>query len=152
MTPPSTKQQQQQQQRLEFQKDINSHSIFISRIPDETTPDEIESFFHSTGTINRVTILYDHQTGKPKGYAYVEYQDSQGSQNAIEQLNGQMFKGKQLKVQAKRMNLPGFGRSGSRGTGGGGGGGGGGGFRSGKGDGKGDGKRGGMVQEKAEVE
>lgn len=63
----------------------------------EATPDELQSHFEACGTINRVTILCDKFTGLPKGYAYIEFADKDGAENALA-LDNSPFKGRQLKV------------------------------------------------------
>ncbi|KAJ3077441.1 hypothetical protein HK102_005232 [Quaeritorhiza haematococci] len=70
------------------------------------------------GTINRVTILCDKWTGHPKGYAYVEFADPLLVGNALV-LNDSFFKGRLIKVNAKRANVPGLAARGrGRGRGG----------------------------------
>lgn len=83
------------------------------------TPEEIQQHFMSCGTINRVTILCDKFTGHPKGYAYVEFSDPSLVANAMA-MNESLFRGRLIKVTAKRTNLPGLaarGRGRGRGRG-----------------------------------
>lgn len=83
------------------------------------TPEEIQQHFMSCGTINRVTILCDKFTGHPKGYAYVEFSDPSLVSNAMA-MNESLFRGRLIKVTAKRTNLPGLaarGRGRGRGRG-----------------------------------
>ncbi|KAI4342287.1 hypothetical protein MLD38_026927 [Melastoma candidum] len=62
--------------------------------------------FHSCGTVNRVTIRSDNY-GQPKGYAYVEFLEPEAAQEAL-LLNESELHGRQLKVTAKRTNVPGM--------------------------------------------
>lgn len=89
------------------------------------TPEDIQAHFSSCGTINRVTILCDKYSGQPKGFAYIEFADSALVANAV-LLDESTLKGRQLKVTAKRTNVPTFllrgrgrgrGRAGFRGRG-----------------------------------
>ncbi|XP_047159974.1 polyadenylate-binding protein 2-like [Vigna umbellata] len=70
------------------------------------TPEEVQQHFQSCGTVNRVTIRTD-KFGQPKGYAYVEFLEVQAVQEALS-LNESELHGRQLKVTAKRTNIPGM--------------------------------------------
>lgn len=58
--------------------------------------EDVQQHFQSCGTVNRVTILTD-KFGHPKGFAYVEFVETDGAQNAI-LLNESELHGRQLKV------------------------------------------------------
>ena len=82
-------------------------------------PEDLQEHFKDCGVVNRVTILCDKFTGHPKGFAYVEFADKEDVSNALA-LDESMFKGRQIKVTAKRTNLPTFmvrGRGRGRGRG-----------------------------------
>jgi len=98
----------------ENKEEADGRSIYIGNVDYSTTPVELQQHFSSCGTINRVTILCDKFTG-PKGYAYVEFADKDSVTNAL-LLNETLFKGRQLKVSAKRSNVPGL-AAGMRGRG-----------------------------------
>ncbi|RDX89393.1 Polyadenylate-binding protein 3, partial [Mucuna pruriens] len=70
------------------------------------TPEEVQQHFQSCGTVNRVTIRTD-KFGQPKGYAYVEFLETDAVQEAL-LLNESELHGRQLKVTAKRTNIPGI--------------------------------------------
>lgn len=70
------------------------------------TPEEVQQHFQSCGTVNRVTIRTD-KFGQPKGYAYVEFLQSEAVQEALH-LNESELHGRQLKVTVKRTNVPGM--------------------------------------------
>jgi polyadenylate-binding protein 2 len=122
----------QQDSRLqqEDREDVDSRSIFVGNVDYSATPQEIQAHFQSCGSINRVTILCEKYTGKPKGYAYVEFKEPSLVAQALV-LNESIFKGRNIKVTPKRTNIPGM----SRGRGGFRGGGRGGGFMGGRGGG-----------------
>lgn len=68
---------------------------------------EIEQFFaDSDCKVNAITILKDNLTRQPKGLCYVEFENVDVAQNAL-QLNGTLFKGRQITIQPKRTNVPG---------------------------------------------
>ncbi|GFY94031.1 RNA-binding (RRM/RBD/RNP motifs) family protein [Actinidia rufa] len=70
------------------------------------TPEEVQQHFQSCGAVNRVTILTD-KFGQPKGFAYVEFVEVEAVQEAL-LLNASELHGRQLKVMAKRTNVPGM--------------------------------------------
>ncbi|CAN8073274.1 unnamed protein product [Agarophyton chilense] len=91
--------------------DADSRSIYVGNVDYSATVEELSKYFEECGTINRVTIITHKPTGAPKGYAYVEFKDQHAVQNALI-LNEAMFKGRQLKITAKRTNVPGLTRGG----------------------------------------
>jgi len=95
----------------------DSRSIYVGNVDYSASPEEIQAHFQSCGTINRVTILCDKFTGHPKGYAYVEFAEPVFVQHAMV-LNDSLFRGRLIKVTAKRTNIPGFNRGRGRGRGG----------------------------------
>lgn len=52
------------------------HSIYVGQVDYSTTPEELLAHFESCGTVERVTIVCDKFTGRPKGFAYLEFQVS----------------------------------------------------------------------------
>ncbi|KAI8927624.1 hypothetical protein BC831DRAFT_398382 [Entophlyctis helioformis] len=97
-------------------EDVDSRSIYIGNVDYSSTPEDLQAHFTSCGIINRVTIICDKFTGHPKGYAYLEFADVGSVNNAVS-LNESMFKGRLIKVVAKRTNVPGMnfrGRGGRR--------------------------------------
>ncbi|KAJ3332717.1 cytoplasmic RNA-binding protein [Blyttiomyces sp. JEL0837] len=95
-------------------EEVDARSIYVGNVDYSSTPEEIQAHFQSCGTINRVTILCDKWTGQPKGFAYVEFADPSVVSNALA-LNESLFKGRLIKVTAKRTNVPTFMRGGARG-------------------------------------
>ncbi len=77
--------------------DVDSRSVYVGQVDYESTPEELQAHFQSCGTINRVTIICDKFTGRPKGYAYVEFESVEGAETAVS-LNESIFRGRQLKV------------------------------------------------------
>ena len=92
-------------QTFASKQDVDSRSVYVGGVDFSATPEELQTHFQSCGTILRITILCDKLTGRPKGHAYVEFADAAAVANAI-MLNDSLFKGRQLKVTAKRTNVP----------------------------------------------
>ncbi|XP_073143239.1 polyadenylate-binding protein 1-like [Henckelia pumila] len=87
-------------------EEVDSRSIYVGNVDYACTPEEVQQHFQSCGTVNRVTILTD-KFGQPKGFAYVEFVEIEAVQNAV-LLNESELHGRQLKVSAKRTNVPGM--------------------------------------------
>jgi len=92
----------------------DGRSVYVGNVDYGATPEEIQGHFQACGTINRVTILCDKFTGHPKGYAYVEFSEPEHIDAAVA-LDNSLFRGRLIKVTAKRTNVPGFGRGRGRG-------------------------------------
>jgi RNA recognition motif-containing protein len=118
-------------------------NIYVGNIPFQVTEGDIEEAFGAFGSVNSVKIITDHETGKSKGFGFVEMDEDDEARAAIEALNDSYLEGRALKVNEARPRNSGGG--GGAGGGGnfrprnnfGGGGGGGGGYRGGGGGGGG---------------
>ncbi|XP_021752850.1 polyadenylate-binding protein 2-like [Chenopodium quinoa] len=91
---------------LANKEEVDARSVFVGNVDYACTPEEVQQHFQSCGTVNRVTILTD-KFGQPKGFAYVEFVEQDGVQQAL-QLNESELHGRQLKVLPKRTNVPGM--------------------------------------------
>ena len=92
---------------MEDKIDVDTRSIWVGNVDYGATAEELEAHFHGCGSINRVTILCDKFSGHPKGFAYVEFTDKDSVQTA-QALDESLFRGRQIKVCAKRTNRPGI--------------------------------------------
>ena len=118
-----------------------SMKLYVGNIDFQTSEYDLEQLFGKSGTVNSANIIADRETGRSRGFGFVEMSSQEEGQNAISQLNGKEVDGRELKVnEAKPQDK----RSGGGGGGGRGGygGGGGGGSRGGYGGGGGGGYRG----------
>jgi RNA recognition motif-containing protein len=127
-----------------------SSKVFVGNLEFNITKDEVQGLFEQAGEIRDVFLPSDRETGRPRGFAFVEYANDADAAKAIEQFNGHELKGRALRVNAAedRPARPGGGGGGRPSYGGGGGGGyngggGGGGYGGGGGGGYGGGGGGG---------
>ncbi|KAI0092814.1 hypothetical protein BDY19DRAFT_903561 [Irpex rosettiformis] len=74
----------------------DSRSIFVGNVDYSSTPEEIQQHFQACGVINRVTILCDKFTGHPKGFAYVEFADTEAVDTAVA-MDNSLFRGRLIK-------------------------------------------------------
>ena len=105
-------------------------NIFVGNVDFGATEDSIRALFEPYGTVERVSLMKDRDTGRSRGFAFVEMTDAGEADRAIEGLNGTMVGGRALNVNEARQRV-------ERGGGGSGGGGGRGGPRRGGGGGGG---------------
>jgi RNA recognition motif-containing protein len=117
--------------------------LYVGNLPYTADEQMIRGFFESGGRqVTQVKIVTDRDTGRPRGFAFVEMADGNMAQSAINELNGQNLGGRTIVVNEAREPQRGGGGGGGRGGGGRGGGGYGGGGGGGYGDGGGGGGRG----------
>jgi len=76
--------------------------LFVGNLPYDATEDEIKSHFSSVGNLSYVFVPIDRETGKKRGFAFVEFADEAQAQEAIRQFNNQPFKGRPLAVNEAR--------------------------------------------------
>jgi RNA recognition motif-containing protein len=74
-------------------------SIFVAKLDFNTTDEELKSLFERHGKVNRVTIAKDRETGKPRGFAFVEMPNEQEAEAAIEALDNSSVNGRTIAVK-----------------------------------------------------
>jgi hypothetical protein len=78
-------------------EEADARSIYVGNVDYGATPEELQLHFQSCGTVNRVTILTD-RTGNPKGYAYIEFLETDAVENAC-LLDNSELRGRHIKVR-----------------------------------------------------
>jgi len=94
--------------------------LYVGNLPYSATEDGLKNHFASAGSVASVKIIIDRETGRSKGFGFVEMDSEDGAQAAVSQLDGQEFEGRSLRVseakpQPERESRGGFGGGGSRG-------------------------------------
>lgn len=84
-------------------------NIFVGNLSYQTTQDDLHAAFATYGSVERVNIVTDRDTGQPRGFAFVEMTESQAAQTAISQLNGAELHGRTLNVNEARPKPTGGG-------------------------------------------
>jgi cold-inducible RNA-binding protein len=93
-------------------------NIFVGNLNFQTTQEELQAAFASYGTVERVSIVTDRDSGQPRGFAFVEMTDRTAAETAIAQLNGADLNGRALNVnEARPKPQGGSGGGGNRGGG-----------------------------------
>lgn len=98
-------------------------NIFVGNLSFNTNEDELRQLFESYGQVDRVSILTDRETGRSRGFGFVEMSSNEDGEKAIAALNGSQVGGRTINVnearpKAERVGGGGGGRD--RGHGGGG--------------------------------
>lgn len=104
-----------------------STKLYVGNLSFQTSSSDLEELFSQYGTVHSAQVLADRETGRSRGFGFVEMSSGDEAQAAIDNLHDREFQGRRLTVNEARPPAP---RSGGGGGGGGYGGGGGGGGRS----------------------
>ena len=76
--------------------------LFVGNLPYSATEADIRQHFGTVGDPMQIVIPTDRDTGRPRGFAFVDYDDRGVAERAIQQLHGQPFKGRPLSVSEAR--------------------------------------------------
>ena len=98
-------------------------NLYVGNLPHSTTEPELRGLFEAHGAVERVSIVTDRDTGRAKGFGFVEMTGDAEAERAISSLNGQELDGRNLTINEARPKEDRGGFGGGRGNGGGGGGG-----------------------------
>lgn len=100
--------------------------LYVGNLSFQTSNDDLKQLFSQAGTVESATIVEDRDTGRSRGFGFVEMSTKEEGEAAIAQFNGQEFAGRALTVNEARPREDRGGRGGGGGYGGNRGGGGGG--------------------------
>lgn len=80
-------------------------SIYVGNLPFSATEEEVSGLFSQFGDVLSVKIVADRETGRPRGFAFVDMDDADAD-NAIKALEGHQMDGRALKVNEARPKAP----------------------------------------------
>ncbi len=89
--------------------------LYVGNLPYSTTEQTLREAFAKAGTVTTANVIVDRDTGQSKGFGFVEMASDQEAQAAIQELNGSVLDGRQIKVNEARPKPPGGGGGGGRG-------------------------------------
>jgi RNA recognition motif-containing protein len=81
---------------------IASMNIFVGNLPFSATSGELEQIFGEYGAIDSAAVINDRETGRSRGFGFVEMPDAGEAKKAIEELNGYEIDGRALTVNEAR--------------------------------------------------
>ncbi len=103
-------------------------NLYVGNLPHSTTESELRNLFQAHGEVDKVSIVTDRETGRARGFAFVEMTNSGEAEKAIAALNGTELGGRALKINeakpktdrprnspGQRFGRPGGGRQGNGG-------------------------------------
>ena len=98
-----------------------NRKLYVGNLPFQTTEADLETLFAASGDVASVTVMRDRETGRARGFAFVEMATDEGATRAIETLNNTSYGGRNLSVNEARPQEARRGGFEQRGGGGGGG-------------------------------
>ncbi len=90
-------------------------NIYVGNLSFDTTSSKLQAEFEAFGAVSKVSIVTDRETGRPRGFAFVEMDDSAQARSAIDGLNGKQIDGRALTVNEARPRTDGARGRGNRG-------------------------------------
>jgi len=84
------------------QKGGSVKNIFVGNLSFNTSEEELRKIFEPYGTVDRVSILTDRETGRSRGFGFVEMANAEEGDKAIAGLNGSQFGGRAINVNEAR--------------------------------------------------
>jgi RNA recognition motif-containing protein len=95
-------------------------NIFVGNLSFQTSQADLQYVFNQYGEVSRASVVMDRETGKSRGFGFVEMADANAARQAIEALNGAELHGRAMNVnEARPKTSNGGGYGGNRGNGGG---------------------------------
>jgi cold-inducible RNA-binding protein len=92
--------------------------LYVGNLPYTTSEEDLRNLFSQYGRVDSVAVITDRETGRSKGFGFVEFSDDNEAKNAISGLSGQEFGGRALTVNEARPKTGGGGGRGGYGGGG----------------------------------
>ena len=72
--------------------------LYVGNLSFQTSSHELEELFASIGTVESATVVEDRETGRSRGFGFVEMANQEDGEKAIAELNGQEISGREIKV------------------------------------------------------
>ncbi|XP_048577455.1 cleavage stimulation factor subunit 2 tau variant [Nematostella vectensis] len=91
---------QAQQKQSSGAADRSLRSVFVGNIPYEASEEQLKEIFSEVGPVISFRLVFDRETGKPKGYGFCEYKDQETALSAMRNLNGYELNGRALRVDS----------------------------------------------------
>ena len=86
--------------------------LFVGNLPYDATEEELKVYFSAVGPVTSVSMPVDHETGRKRGFAFVEFGEAAHAEEAVRRFNNQSFKGRPMAVneaRAREARAPGSG-------------------------------------------
>ena len=83
-----------------------SKNIYVGNLPWSATEEDVRAAFESFGNVSSVKLINDRETGRPRGFGFVEMTNDNEALDAIEAMDGKDFSGRALKVNEAKPREP----------------------------------------------
>ena len=94
-----------------------AHKLFVGGLPYSTSNDRLRELFADCGQVESASVVTDRETGRSRGFGFVEMSTAEEAEQAVSRLNGQQFEGRRLQVEKAKENEGGGARRGGSGGG-----------------------------------
>jgi cold-inducible RNA-binding protein len=96
-----------------------SNKLYVGNLSFRVTSEDLQEYFGAAGAVESANVVFDRETGRSRGFGFVEMADEDSANNAIAQFNGQEYDGRNIVVnEARPREDRGGGGRGGRGGGG----------------------------------
>ena len=85
---------------------VNKNKVYVGNLEWSINDEALEQFFSQAGTVVSVEVILDRDTGRSRGFGFVEFASEKEAQKAIEELNGIDFNKRNIIVAAARPERP----------------------------------------------
>ncbi|QJB57085.1 RNA-binding protein [Pseudodesulfovibrio sp. zrk46] len=82
-----------------------SKNIYVGNLPWSATEEEVRNAFEAHGEVTSVKLIEDRETGRPRGFGFVEMSDDSAAMSAIDDMDGKDFGGRNLKVNEAKPRV-----------------------------------------------
>jgi len=76
--------------------------LYVGNLSYKVTEDDLKALFGEFGTVTEVNVITDRETGRPRGFGFVELDSNEGAAKAIASLNGKMLQDREINVNEAR--------------------------------------------------
>jgi RNA recognition motif-containing protein len=83
-----------------------NRKLYVGNLPFETTETDLQTLFATTGNVETINVVRDRETGRARGFAFVEMATDAAALNAISTLNDTQYGGRNLSVNEARPQEP----------------------------------------------
>ena len=90
-----------------------AQKLFVGGLPFSTSNDALRQLFSQAGNVETATVVTDRDTGRSRGFGFVEMASGEEADQAISRFNGQDFEGRRLQVEKAKESRPRGGGSGA---------------------------------------
>jgi cold-inducible RNA-binding protein len=85
-----------------------AQKLFVGGLAFATTTEGLQDFFSQAGEVASATVVMDRDTGRSRGFGFVEMTTADGAQRAVSDLNGRELDGRSLRVEISKPKLDGY--------------------------------------------